>query len=107
MDRDELRKKLRRQAQKKIEEKFSGKEVHISKAINLLDDLDSSYNLLNEALIDWKKKNPVEGANDAVTELEKSCEALKSERQNLQNFIEEEMNKDDKLSEADRETLDT
>ncbi|MCX6800664.1 MAG: RNA-processing protein [Candidatus Diapherotrites archaeon] len=89
--REILRKKLLHRAQKKIEEKFAQKEIHIIKAVNLLEDLDSAYNLLNEALSDWKSKNPAEKSLAQVSELEKSANALKEERKNLQIFIDEAM----------------
>jgi len=50
---EEIRKKLIRRTRKKVKEKFSGKEIGAIKASNLLDDLDSAYNLLAEQTIDW------------------------------------------------------
>ena len=81
-----------RKAQKKIEEKYAGKEVHIIKAINLLQDLDLSFNLLSEAQADWKRKSPEQSAEKEFNELGKNADALKEERKHLQEFIEKEMN---------------
>ena len=90
-NREDLRRRLKAKAMKKIEEKFAGKEIHIIKAVNLLNDIDSAQNLLNEALEDWKSKNPDGNAGNALKELENNCNSLKSERESLQTFIEEEM----------------
>ncbi|MFA5357570.1 MAG: hypothetical protein WC308_01470 [archaeon] len=86
--REMLRKTLLKRARRQIEEKFAQKEVHIIKAVNLLEDMDSSYNLLNEALSDWKSKNPSEKSLVQVSELQKNLDAIKEERKNLQNFID-------------------
>jgi len=48
-----LRKKLISSAKKKIQEKYEGKETHIIKSVNLLEDIDSSSNLLIEQLREW------------------------------------------------------
>src|SRR3989344_2165572 len=50
---EELRKKLIQSAKHKIQEKYEGKETHIIKAVNLLEDLDMSSNLLAEQLREW------------------------------------------------------
>ncbi|MCH7902716.1 C/D box methylation guide ribonucleoprotein complex aNOP56 subunit [archaeon] len=48
-----LRKRLISSAKKKIQEKYEGKETHIIKSVNLLEDIDSSSNLLIEQLREW------------------------------------------------------
>ena len=93
-NRDDLRKRLKSKAMKKIEETFAGKEIHIIKAVNLLDDIDSAQNLLSESLEDWNSKKPDGAAAIAVSELTANCNALKEERKSLQEFIEKEMNLD-------------
>ncbi|MFH1390746.1 MAG: NOP5/NOP56 family protein [Candidatus Diapherotrites archaeon] len=50
---DLLRKKLISSAKKKVQEKYEGKEVHIIKSVNLLEDLDSASNLFIEQLREW------------------------------------------------------
>src|SRR3989344_8796893 len=50
---EELRKKLIGSARKKVQEKFSSKDVHIAKAVNLLEDIDAASNLLIEQLREW------------------------------------------------------
>tara|TARA_Y100000310_G_scaffold327376_1_gene393638 strand:- start:7436 stop:8590 length:1155 start_codon:yes stop_codon:yes gene_type:complete len=50
---DFLRKKLISSAKKKVQEKYEGKEVHIIKSVNLLEDLDSASNLFIEQLREW------------------------------------------------------
>jgi nucleolar protein 56 len=54
MDRTaELRKRLIKRTKQQVKESYSGKETHIIKAVNLLGDLDSVFNLLAEQLIEW------------------------------------------------------
>ncbi len=50
---DELRKSLIRKTREQVTEQLSGKEIHIVKAVNLIEDLDSVFNLLAEQVIDW------------------------------------------------------
>jgi nucleolar protein 56 len=50
---DQLRKKLIESAKKKIQEKYKEKEVHIIKAVKILEDLDTTSNLLIEQLREW------------------------------------------------------
>ena len=50
---EELRKKLIKSAKEKVQQKFETKDVHIIKAVNLLEDVDSVSNLLTEQLIEW------------------------------------------------------
>jgi nucleolar protein 56 len=90
-NRESLRKRLLSKAKKQIEEKFAGKEVHIIKAISLLDDLESAQNLLGESLKDWRIKNPEGQALEVFNELEKNVASLREERNSLLTFIENEM----------------
>ncbi len=48
-----LRRKLIKSTKEKVKEHYSGKDVHLIKSINLMDDLDSVFNLLAEQLIEW------------------------------------------------------
>ena len=48
-----LRKKLLGKARKKVEEKYSGKEHGIVRAVALSEDLDDAFNLLAEQIIEW------------------------------------------------------
>jgi nucleolar protein 56 len=91
-NREALRKRLLEKTRQKIEEKFSGKEIHIIKAISLFDDLESAQNLLGESLREWKSKNPEGKSAEVVSELEKNVTQLKEERNSLLKFIESEMN---------------
>lgn len=50
---DLLRKRLIKKARDDAKEAYSGREVHIAKAVNLLGDLDNVFNLLAEQLIEW------------------------------------------------------
>lgn len=50
---EELRKKLISSAKKQVQEKYSSKDVHIIKAVNLLEDLDAASNLLIEQVREW------------------------------------------------------
>lgn len=48
-----LRKKLISKAKKQVQEKYSGRDVHIIRAVNALEDLDSIFNLLAEHCREW------------------------------------------------------
>ncbi|MDD5148527.1 MAG: NOP5/NOP56 family protein [Candidatus ainarchaeum sp.] len=50
---DELRKKLIRKTREKVEEKYSGEEEHIIRAVNALQDLDEIFNLISEHAREW------------------------------------------------------
>ncbi len=54
MDRiEEMRKKLIDSAKKKVQRKYSERDVHIAKAVGLLEDVDQIANLLIEQLREW------------------------------------------------------
>ena len=48
-----MRETLISQAQEKIKEKFSQKDLHVIKAINIIEELDDMSNKLTEHVIDW------------------------------------------------------
>ncbi len=48
-----LRKKLIKKVKEEVKEKYTGRDVHIIKAVNLLEDLDSIFNLLSEQIREW------------------------------------------------------
>src|SRR3989338_9032922 len=50
---EELRKKLISSARRNVQEKYSEKDVHIMKEVNILEDLDPISNLLIEQLREW------------------------------------------------------
>ncbi|MDD5162950.1 MAG: NOP5/NOP56 family protein [Candidatus ainarchaeum sp.] len=50
---EELRKKLIKKTREKVEEKYSGEEEHIIRAVNALQDLDEIFNLLSEHCAEW------------------------------------------------------
>lgn len=50
---EELRKKLIGKAKKQMQEKYAGKESHVIRAVNVLQDLDACFNLLAEHCIEW------------------------------------------------------
>lgn len=49
----ELREKLLKKTRQQIAENLSGDEAFIVKAVNLMEDLDGTFNLLAEHAIDW------------------------------------------------------
>lgn len=51
--REALRKRLIEKSKKKVSEAYTGRDYHIVKAVNLLEDLDSVFNLLSENARDW------------------------------------------------------
>ncbi len=53
MDKEQLRKKLIQATKKKIQEKYSEHDIHIIKAIRVLEDIDNTANLLIEQLKEW------------------------------------------------------
>src|SRR3989344_3202738 len=52
-DLQKMREALISQAQEKIKEKFSQKDLHVIKAINIIEELDDMSNKLTEHVIDW------------------------------------------------------
>jgi nucleolar protein 56 len=50
---DELRKKLIKKTREQVEEKYSGEEEHIIRAVNALQDLDEIFNLISEHCGEW------------------------------------------------------
>ena len=52
-----LRKRLIEKAKTQIVEKYSGRDAHIIRAVNVLEDLDSIFNLLTEQLKEWHGMN--------------------------------------------------
>ncbi|MFH1256843.1 MAG: hypothetical protein V1494_06150 [Candidatus Diapherotrites archaeon] len=50
---DALRKKMMHSVKEKVKEKYSGREAHIIRAVNALQDLDAVFNLLSEHLHEW------------------------------------------------------
>jgi nucleolar protein 56 len=54
---DELRKKLIKKTRERVEEKYSGEEEHIIRAVNALQDLDEVFNLLSEHCGEWYAAN--------------------------------------------------
>ncbi len=90
--RDFLRKQMLKKTREQINEKMAGKEIHIIKAINLLSDLDSINNLMNENASEWKTRQPTGEAEEAFRVLEKNTESIAQEKEELIKFIEKEMN---------------
>ncbi|MFH1239631.1 MAG: NOP5/NOP56 family protein [Candidatus Diapherotrites archaeon] len=50
---ERLRKQLISKAKKQISEKYSGDDIHIIRAVNVLEDLDFIFNLLSEHAREW------------------------------------------------------
>ncbi|KKW00624.1 MAG: Protein implicated in ribosomal biogenesis, Nop56p-like protein [Parcubacteria group bacterium GW2011_GWA2_48_9] len=50
---DELRKQMLRKAKEDTSVRLSAKDIHVIKAVNVLEDLDSVFNLLAEQIIEW------------------------------------------------------
>lgn len=54
MDRiSELRKQMLRKARQDTSVKLSAKDIHIIKAVNVVEDLDAVFNLLSEQIVEW------------------------------------------------------
>jgi nucleolar protein 56 len=87
-----LRNKLIKKTRAEIEEGLAGKEVHIIKAIRLVDALDEINNTLNENILEWEKRNPYEKALSMITVLKQNQKSVEVEREELVEFIKEEMN---------------
>jgi nucleolar protein 56 len=94
MDRKDLRKKLLKKTQREIEENLAKNEIHIIKAVNIISDLETISNLLNENVIDWKKRNPVGNANQMLEELTRNQKSIEEEKEKLIEFVETEMRKE-------------
>jgi len=50
---EKLRKDLIRKTKKQVKERYSGRDVHVIRAINALGDIDSVFNLLFEDVREW------------------------------------------------------
>jgi nucleolar protein 56 len=92
--RDQLRKKLMKKTQDKMSEKFAGVEVHIIKAVKLIDDLENISNLLSENIDDWSKRSPSGVAEEKFNELKDNKELIDKQKDSLSEFIDSEMNKE-------------
>ena len=92
MDKNELRKRLLKKARQQINENLSEKEVHIVRAIRLVDDLEEINNLLKENLSEWEKRSPDESAKKMIDTLRTNETTLENERTDLISFIENDMN---------------
>ncbi|MCX8190208.1 MAG: NOP58 family protein [Candidatus Diapherotrites archaeon] len=53
MNAEQLRKKILEKTKKQVREKLSGKETHITKAMNALEDLELMFNMLFEDVREW------------------------------------------------------
>ena len=89
--REFLRKTMMRKTREQINEKFAGKEIHIIKAVNLLNNLDSINNLMSENVSEWKIRQPTGEAGEAFAELEKNTQSIANEKEKLIDFIDKEM----------------
>jgi len=94
MDKTELRRRLLKKTSQQIDENLSEKEVHIIRAIGLVDDLEEINNLLKENLEEWGKRSPDAKAKKMIGALEKNQKAIEDERTELIDFIEEDMTKE-------------
>ena len=52
-DIEQLRKQLIKKAKKQVQARYSEKDVHVIRAVSVLGDLDSAFNLLAENCIEW------------------------------------------------------
>lgn len=52
-DIERLRKTLIKKAKKQVQLHYSEKDVHVARAVSLLEDIDSAFNLLSEDCIEW------------------------------------------------------
>jgi nucleolar protein 56 len=91
MDKQDLRKRLLKKTRDQIDENLSEKEVHIIRAIGLVDDLEEVTNLLKENFDEWTKRSPDERAQKMIDTLKKNQGAIEEERIELIEFIEEDM----------------
>ncbi|MBU0662714.1 hypothetical protein KKH30_04080, partial [Candidatus Micrarchaeota archaeon] len=48
-----MRRQLLKKAKGQVKEEYSKRDVHIIRAVNLLDDLDSAFNLLSGQIKEW------------------------------------------------------
>jgi nucleolar protein 56 len=53
MDKNKLKEKLTKKTKEKVKEAFTGKDVHIIKAVALIDELDKMANLIAENAREW------------------------------------------------------
>jgi nucleolar protein 56 len=91
MDKKDLRKRLLKKTREQIDESLSEKEVHIIKAIKLIDDLTEINNLLSENIVDWEKRFPKEEAFRILTKLKLQLNNLENQKEETSQFIKVEM----------------
>ena len=53
MDKKALKEKLVKKTREKVKEAFTGKDVHIIKAVSVIDELDKMANLISENTREW------------------------------------------------------
>jgi len=91
MDKNELRRRLLKKTKEQIEENLSEKEIHIIRAVRLIDDLEEINNLMKENLDEWSKRSPEEKAKKMIDTLKINLGAIEEERKELTLFISEEL----------------
>ena len=91
MDKQDLRKRLLKKTRELVDETLSEKEVHIIRAIGLVDDLEEVNNLMKENFDEWAKRSPDARAQKMIDTLKKNQNAVEEERSELIEFIEEDM----------------
>ena len=99
MQSTDLRKKLLEKTRQKVSKEYENREHHIIKAVNLIEDLDKSFNTLVEQLREWYSIHFPE-LNYLVKEHEQFLELMQlGERKNFSNQKIEKVLKNPELSE--------
>ena len=91
MDKKELRRRLLKKTRETIEENLSGREVHIIRAVKLIDDLEEISNLMKENLSEWEKRSPDKNAENMILTLKNNLDSIENERKELLEFITTEI----------------
>lgn len=53
MDKTKLKQRLTKKTKEKVAQAFTGKDIHIIKAVSLIDELDKMVNLISENVREW------------------------------------------------------
>jgi len=89
-----LRKELIKKAKKRVIERYTGRDIHIIRAVNTLEDIDSVFNLLFEDIREWyavhfpELERMVRGNETYLTLVSKLCERKEFTEKNILAFYE-------------------
>ncbi len=88
MDKTKLKQRLTQKTKERVAEAFTGKDIHIIKAVSLIDELDKMVNLISENAREWYSTHFPE-LNSLIEDNETFLELIKIG--NRKNFTEKKV----------------